>query len=143
MITEDTAEQAASGPEAVQEAKTGEASLEPEPEPEPEPELEPEATETDQPDGEPTPAERTETDNGLTPTYAQGACILRADTEAYPDSIKVHTIVGKKQEVIKPDEIRFLWEATLESSAGGELRGELLCIATGDNDNPEVQLEFR
>lgn len=92
---------------------------------------------------EPTQDERQATDDGLQPTHAQVACTVQAEQEAYPDSIKVHTIMGKKQEVINADEIRFLWEATLTSAAGGELRGELLCIATGTNDNPEVTLEFR
>lgn len=87
--------------------------------------------------------EPSETASGLQPTYAQSACTLEADVQAYPDEIQVHTIMGKKQEVINDDEIRFLWEATITSTAGGELPGELLCIVTGDNDNPVVELEFR
>src|SRR5699024_6445502 len=96
---------------------------------------EPEPSETE----EPTPEERQETDNGLDPVHAQVACTQQAEAAAYPDKLKVHTVMGKKQEVINADEIRFLWEATLTSGAGGEIRGEVLCVATGSNDAPTVE----
>lgn len=97
----------------------------------------------EEPTDEPTEEERRETDAGLDTVHAQVACTTEAENQAYPDRLKVHTVMGKIQETIDEEEVRFLWEVTLESTAGGEQTGELLCIATGDNDSTQVQLEFR
>lgn len=91
---------------------------------------------------EPAPVEATA--KGLTPTSAQVACVNFGDQMAYPDNLKIHTIVGKKQEQVNDDEIRFLWDATLKSEAGGELKGEVLCVVSGTDDNPVIDtFEFR
>lgn len=97
----------------------------------------------EEPTDEPTEEERRETDAGLDTVHAQVACTTEAENQAYPDNLKVHTVMGKIQETIDEEEIRFLWEITLESAAGGKQTGEILCIATGDNDSTQVQLEFR
>lgn len=89
------------------------------------------------------PEEQQTTADGLDTLHAQVACTTEAENQAYPDDLKIHTVMGKKQENINDDEIRFLWETTLTSQAGGELSGELLCVATGDNDNTTVELELR
>ena len=139
--TDETTTEAEPEPTQTEQVET----QEPEPEPDPseaeakDPEPEPEPSETKEQE----PEERRETDTGLDPVNAQVACVQEAEALAYPEELKVHTVMGKKQEIINEDEIRFLWDATLKSAAGGELRGEVLCIATGSNDSPDVEIEFR
>lgn len=93
---------------------------------------------------EATGSERLETASGLGPTSAQVACVNFGDSASYPDKLKIHTIMGKKQEQVNDDEIRFLWDATLTSAAGGEIKGEVLCVVTGTDEAPAVEtFEFR
>lgn len=82
--------------------------------------------------------ERTATDQGLTGTYAQGACEMHA-SQVFVYGYTLHWIVGKLAEKVRPDEIFLKVQATVKNEYGTKVKGiNVECYVSGTNDSPVV-----
>lgn len=83
-------------------------------------------------------AHRSETDAGLTPRAAEGACRVKAKQE-FPYGAKLHWIKGKLAEDIRKDSVFFKVEATITNEFGTKEKGKVVeCEVEGTDDAPHI-----